>query len=163
MVTRRIRGECETLAEIKRDILSPTDLVLNGHDYTVTVAPGADWALMAAVALCFNDCLNEPRPTGGGRWRGKSREADEWVKGTPEPEDETQRVSGQQRTSKLQLTSEPPSAPVQPQVPIITVTVESPPITRLPSEAQVLASNVPSEAPGLKDNMPADTQVPVQA
>lgn len=53
-------------------------MILNGHDYTLTVAPGADWALMAAIALCFNDCLNEPRPTGGGRWRRKSKEADAW-------------------------------------------------------------------------------------
>lgn len=68
--------ETETLAEIKRDILSATDMILNGHDYTVTVAPGADWALMAALTLCFNDCLNEPRPTGGGRWRRKSSSAD---------------------------------------------------------------------------------------
>lgn len=52
----------------------------------MTVAPGADWALMAALTLCFNDCLNEPRPTGGGRWRRKSKGAEDWAE-SPGSED----------------------------------------------------------------------------
>lgn len=80
------RGD-DTLAEIRRDILSATDFILNGHDYTVTVAPGVDFALVAGITLCFNDCLNEPRPTGGGRFRRKSRGAEgaEWDGAAGEP------------------------------------------------------------------------------
>jgi uncharacterized protein YxjI len=49
------------LAHISRKLVTATDMVADKQTYYVTIAPGVDISLMAAVCICFDEAMNEEK------------------------------------------------------------------------------------------------------
>lgn len=52
-------NESVPIAQISRQYMNAREIFTDNQTYFVTVAPGVDLALMAAVCICFDEAKNE--------------------------------------------------------------------------------------------------------